>query len=652
VGIRATIDDVEVPIASGDIPAFSFSVLDLEEPDKLKGTSSTTFKMPATRDVRAVLGGPGMAETVTNIRPRLRIGNGGQVLYESKVVPIERNRDEYSVIAVGDNAEWFDLAKSTKLRSLDMGTSPTIDDTLMRDSWIDEDVDLRFPGIDFGSFENRTVAHNVTVNKIRPAINVHRFLRAAFALWGFSLRPMGSIGVLWKKFVVPNTFGSIKIGEDFLRNASATAYQTASPSYSALNTDTEFTFNANVFDPSGSLTGTGRFQPTFTLRTEVQLNYDLSAVITNGSFTPASMVVRFEFYNFTSGTSLGQQSITMNNLNPAAIGSINFGQFDMAGSQEFGIRIRLTAPGTILHVVTVNPTTYIKYIVRNIEYQEGVTVNVAEQAPDMTVMELLKSITGNRCMIVKTNAAHGEVQLWLDTEFYRGTDVGVDWRDRLDHNNPPTKQVPMYARRIEYRWKDDSNDRDLLNLADSEPDPGYGNADVEMENGTEDPITVEMPFAPTAMGALFDGNVFWPVSRKEDGVFQVDDYDREPRLLIMDGLADGAWRFDGVNETQYPRCYFINPSGRYTLAFGSGAVYGDEKLGTAQLQWADRQRRMMTPTLKGDVMIWPDEIWNIDQGVPRLINDGETDVWFYPQRINQFQFATPDYTEVVLLPLT
>lgn len=650
--IRATIDNVEVPIAQGEIPAFSFSVLDLEEPDKLKGSSSTTFKMPATRDVRAVLGGPGMAEAITNPRPKLRIGNGGQVLYESKVVPVERNRSEYSVIAVGDNAEWFDLAKSTKLRSLDMGTSPTITDTLMRDSWVDEDADLRFPGIDFGSFEDRASSFNVNVNKIRPAINTHRFLRAAFALWGFTLRPMGSLGTLWKKFVVPNTFGDIAIGEDFLRNATATAYQTGSTSYSVLNTDSEFGFNVNLFDPSGYLTGTGRYQPVLTLKAEVRFTYDLSAVIIPiAGFGTGVVLVLFELYNFTSGQSLAQQAFTMTSLDTQATGVINFGVFDMGFTQEWGIRIRLTSLNTSVHTIVVNPATFVKYVVKNIEYQEGVTVDVADQAPDMTVMELLKTLTGNRCMIVKTNAAHGEVQLWLDTEFYRGSDVGIDWRDRLDHTNPPTKQQPLYTRRLEYRWKEDNADRDLENLADSQPDPGYGNADVEMEDGTEDPIRIEMPFAATAMGALFDGNVFWPVSRKEDGTYQADDYDREPRLLIMDGLADGAWTFDGNAETQYPRTYFINPEGRYTLAFGSGTVYGDEKLGTAQLQWADRQRRMMTSTLVGDVMIWPDEIWNIDQGVPRLINDGESDVWFYPQKINQFEFATPGYTECTLLPL-
>lgn len=651
-GIRATIDDIEVPIDQGDIPAFSFSVLDLEDPDKLKGSSSTTFKMPATREVRAVLGGPGMSETVTNTRPRLRIGNEGQVLYESKVVPIERSSEGYSVVAVGDNAEWFELAKATKLRDIDMGTSATITDQLMRDSWVDDEQPLTFPVIDFGSFENRAANYNVTVNKLRPAIRLHTFLRRAFADWGFALRPMGSLQTLWKKLIVPNTFGDIKIGENFLRNSRMVAYETGSPSYSTLGVDTEFTFNTAVFDPSGTYTGVGRYTSPFTLNAAVVLHYDLSATIVNNQpFIPGTMTVQFQLYNFTSGQILSTVQFQMSSLQNTAVNVVNFGIHEMFNGHVFGIRVRLTSLNTSIHVLTVNPQTYIQYLPDTLEYQEGVTINVADQAPDMTVMDVLKAIAGNRCLLVQTNTAHGEVKLWLDSEFYRGMDQGIDWTARITHNPPPVKEVPLYPRRIEYRWKDDDNDRDLQRLADTLDDPGYGNYDKAMPDGTKDPIEVSMPFAPTAMGALFDGNIFVPVSRKEDGTYQTDDYDREKRLLIMQGLAPGAWTFDGNAETQYPMCYFINPSGMWTLAFGSGEVYGDLKLGTGELDWSERQRRMMTPRLHADVMIWPDEIWNLDQGVPRLVNDGYDDVWVYPVEINQYVFTQPEFTECVLIPL-
>lgn len=651
MGIRATIDGIEVPVKSEDIPAFTFSLLDLESPDRLTGSRSTTFRMPATRDVRAVLGGPGMSETVTNIRPLLRIGNGSEVLYESLVVPVERNADEYSVVAVGDNAEWFDLAKGTKLTDIDMGVSEPITDTLMRESWVDDEQALTFPIIDFGSFEDRASTYNVTVPKLRPAIRVHTFLRTAFAAWGYSIKVMGSLAGLWKKLVIPNTFGDVAIGEDILRFYSAEFARTNSPTFTTPTALTEFTFNSIVSDPSGSETGVGRYTAAVNMDVHVTFDYNVTGVvIASGGFTPL-VFVNMQLYNFTSAAFVAGSTIVMNPSQTSYIGTLDFGQQAFVLGNVYGLRIQVSSIGVSSASATFNPSTTINYDVVNVEYQENVTLNIAQQAPNMSVMELLKAIASNQCLIIRTNNARGEVEIWRDAEFYRGPDVGIDWSDRMSHNRPPTKEVPIYAKRIEYRWKEDNNDRDLLALEQSLNEPGYGNYDAVLTNGVNKPSEVTLPFAATAMGTLFGGGVFAPVMRKEDGTYQEDDYKREPRLLIMDGVATGDWRFDGVDEAEYPNCYFINPSGAWTLAFGSGEIYGDRKLGTVQVQWVDRLRRMVAPKLGAELMIWPDEISNLDQGVPRLVNDGYDDVWVHVQQINQFVFARPDYTQCVMVPV-
>ena len=653
MGIRATIDGIEVPVNESDIPAFTFSLLDLESPDRLTGSRSTTFKMPATREVRAVLGGPGMSETVTNIRPLLRIGDGSEVLYESLVVPVERNADEYSVVAVGDNAQWFDLAKGTKLTDLDMGVSEPITDTLMRESWEDDEQALAFPIIDFGSFEDRASSFNVTVQKLRPAIRVHAFLRTAFAAWGYSIKVMGSLAGLWKKLVIPNTFGDVAIGEDILRFYSAEFARTDSPTFTSPTAITEFTFNSIVNDPSGSETGVGRYTAAVDMEASIVLDYDVSATVIpigGSGFTPL-VFINIQLYNFTTATTLTGSTIVLTPSQSSYIGSLDFGVQSLAAGSAYGLRIQVSSIGVASASATFNPSTSINYNVERVEYQENVTLNIAQQAPNMSVMELMKAIATTQCLILRTNNARGEVEIWRDAEFYRGTDAGLDWTDRMDHGSPPTKEVPIYSKRIEYRWRNDSKDRDLVALEQTMNEPGYGNYDAVLANGSNKPTEITLPFAATAMGTLFGGGVFAPVSRKEDGTYQEDDYKREPRLLIMDGVADGAWRFDGVDETQYPKCYFINPSGAWTLAFGSGAVYGDAKIGTAQLQWAERLRRMVAPRLNADLMIWPHEISNLDQGVPVLVNDGFDDVWVYLQQINQFIFARPGYTGCVMVPV-
>lgn len=268
----------------------------------------------------------------------------------------------------------------------------------------------------------------------------------------------------------------------------------------------------------------------------------------------------------------------------------------------------------------------------------------------MTVMDVLKGIAGNRCLIFKTNSAHGEVQVWADNEFYRDTSIGIDWRTRITHNPLPVKEEPLYTRLMEFRWKEDDDDQYVITENTAIPAPGYGNADVELPDGVNDPLKVELPFAPTGMSWMF-GSVFAPAIHKVDGTYQVDDYTFEPRLLIMEGVFPGEWRFDGVDETEYPKCYFVHPQGRWTLSFRNDELYGGNLLGTASLQWEGRQRRMMSPRLNASVMIYPDEVWDLDQGVPRLVNDGFDDVWMYPAKVSQYRFDEIEHTECTLIPL-
>jgi len=274
----------------------------------------------------------------------------------------------------------------------------------------------------------------------------------------------------------------------------------------------------------------------------------------------------------------------------------------------------------------------------------------------MTVMELLKSIANNRCLIFRTNAAHGEVQVWQDVDFYRDTSTGIVWRDRVNHNNAAIKELPLYPRRMEYRWKEDDEDQTVIDLNTQIGEPGYGNADIVLDGGAKDTVEVEMKFAPTGMAWAFENALFLPRIYKVEGTYQVDTYEFEPRLLIMEGVAPGAWRFDGVDETEYPKCYFVHPQGKWTLSFRQESVFGGPMTGgsmegTATLQWGGRHRRMKSPRLRCDVMIHPDEVWNLDQGIPRLVNDGFTDLWMYVANVDQFRFDKAEYTECTLIPV-
>jgi hypothetical protein len=43
----------------------------------------------------------------------IRIGDGGQVLFEGVCTPVEWSEDRVSIAAFGDNADWIGKAKNT-----------------------------------------------------------------------------------------------------------------------------------------------------------------------------------------------------------------------------------------------------------------------------------------------------------------------------------------------------------------------------------------------------------------------------------------------------------------------------------------------------------------------------------------------------------
>ena len=122
--MRTTIGGVDVSLAEKDLPEFSYSLIEAIDPSKVRGSSSTTFDIPATNSARVALGGPSMNEG-TPPQQEFRIGNGSQVMFDGIAVPVKGDEDRVSVVVFGDNAEWINAAKNTRCTEVDLGSLTT-----------------------------------------------------------------------------------------------------------------------------------------------------------------------------------------------------------------------------------------------------------------------------------------------------------------------------------------------------------------------------------------------------------------------------------------------------------------------------------------------------------------------------------------------
>ena len=267
----------------------------------------------------------------------------------------------------------------------------------------------------------------------------------------------------------------------------------------------------------------------------------------------------------------------------------------------------------------------------------------------MTVADAFKAITSIFNLAVVTNDNTGTVEISYFDDFLKPTDEGVDWTGKENHLERPKKVEPPIPRSYQFRYMEDDNDADLVDLSETAAYPGYGNADFLLDNGYDKPFEVEVKFAPTAMGLTFD-TCFIPLMRKEDGTFQTDTYSYKPRILIADGVAEGAWKFDGVSRTQYPRAYFVNPGERYSLAFGQDQTYGTAAPGTVESYYRNRLQRINDSfILDISLRLWDDELAGIDFRKPVLVSDGYVSGWYYILKIDQKRFGVDEYTRVELL---
>lgn len=667
--MRGRLNDSEVYLDEGQLPAFSLSVTALTDPSKIKGTTSTTLRILATPEAKRVVGSEFMAQRPLG-RPVLRIGEDSVDLFRSEVKVLEQDRGVIEAIAVSGNATWFEYAKNLKLREFDFGDTPIVDAAFQRDSWDDETQIVSFPLIDFGSLKNMNYTTSVAVEKLRPGVRWYRVLQEAFKAGGYTIQAKGSFSRDWK---IPFDIwpGGKPQSRSIDPNPDLSEIRTSGPGAGSLVTTKPIGEEPGkssmlvVSDPAGHIEGFD-----YTVRYKMPFDGDLA--VRFWKFTilgvPTELDgtrLRLVLYNITESTPVVQvySDVLVSGTDYEWTGefpdipALKDEEFFVGFSNETDSNVDITLddaspfPGRVYYQPSTRP------------YMAGCPLIINTCLPDLTLVEYLKAWMNDQCLVCSTSPNGKVISLWRDKDYYmkpREGGIYRDWTSLIDHTIAPKKANPQKTRKLLFRFDTDEGDRSIrqTNLV---PSPGFANADVAI-GGLDKEDTIELPAAPTAMGFRFPGTGLpfrIPLMIDVDAEPDVDEYGRKHRMLMLDKTVLGFWTHDGDDMNVVPNCYFsatdrISATRRpLEVGFANMVVFGDEvSRGTIAAYWGNRLRRLKeSRTIEAYFLIRDNELRNFHHGIPTLVDDGSGPRWYYVQEIFQHRFGKNVPTKCILVEI-
>lgn len=648
--MNGRIDGKEVYLSENELPEFTASINDILDPGSIKGTRSTTIRVIRTPQAAQALGGEWMAEEDRNQRPTLRIGEGSVDLFSAQVVPVSRNRDEIELIAVGGNASWFELAKTTRLREFDFGISDVITAAVQKATWTNEDGLLYFPLIDFGTFNGTCGPED-----LRPGLRAHRIIGDILASQGWTLRTNGTLSDVWKKLVVIDP----KV-EPSLENPTPFPYN----------------FDLATSDPAGFY-----FVPSADGMLEVEL-FSMRFQ-TDDPFNDEFDGVPFRVlvYDFTDRVALATLDLPASYFGEPGYGSYNvshaFDPIQVASGHNIGLAVQavgLDGQERTINVVGLL-TSYVRYDRDSgtqvserwafstqffevtdggflLPYAAETRLQIAAVCPSLTLIQLVQAISNALCLVWVTNTEAKTIDVWYDAEYFRKPTKSIttrDWTDRIDFTEAPERIEPAKPRRLTLKWAEDDDDRFLRRYA-QQIGTTYARADIDFDGAYGSDKEIDIPFAPSAVAQV--AGLIIPRLQEFGGNPTEDNFDRTARLFIADGLSTGNWTLGGNSETQYPKVYFGAITPAVALPFDNANIPSGAQSTAVLTTWKRRLDELRySRVLECSVFIRDSELQDFDHGMPTLVDDGSGPRWYYVQEIQGHRFGVHEPTRVRLVEI-
>lgn len=646
--MKATINGLDAYMGEDAIPAVSLSVNSLEDPSKVGGTATTTFKVIMTKEAARAIGKQFLSGKQFTNRPTLEIEGSGDTGLSMEVAVMSVDRDVVECVAVGGNASWFEWAKSIKLKEYPWRLGPSVNGPDILSSWTSGLV--YFPLVDYGAFEGQDETYDVGLAQIRPGFRIFTCLTELFEAEGWTFR---ASGVRANNEI--DKFIHLEDGEKAtvsVTDPKIQFYDPVSRQYSYVQYD-EIP-NAIAFDNTGFLNPDDWSPLTFrqTVRQEgnVRVSFNLTIPYPDD---PDYDGLRFRvvLVDHTDQVVIG--GIESDAVVFFADGVIEFsgelGPFYVLEGHEVYLGIQVSGPVTEETGDGIDGDCQYSF---SSDYQELGKVEIGSIMPPWTLAELVKNFFTAQQYVPVTDAANKIIDVWAVEEYFRKPSTGGayrDWTTRMDHTVAPRRKVDALPRVAELRYKEGGDDRHLKRM-ERVSNGTHANASVNLPRGIKDTQVTTLAWSATFMDTVFDG-VTIPVIRNDGGAIGEDDYSHTSRILVADGTASGNWKILGTDLTYYPKCYFVQKGAEgIAMAFDNPLQFGGGQPKMIENQWAHRVRMWReSDLLEANLFIRDTEIKDFDFGLPTLIDDGAGPEWVWVQEIKQHRFGVNKPTQCVLV---
>lgn len=667
--MRATVNGKEVFLDADELPAFSLSINEVTDPSVIRGARSPTIRVVSDNGAKRAFGTEFMGQLRSGQRPELRIGNGGVDDFRAEVVVTRQDRNAIECVAVGGNATWFEYAKKTKLRDIDLGVTAPLDPDVQRATWYDVDSTVLFPLVDMGALEGRDASYDVPLLGLRPGLRTHRVIEEAMKAIGYKVRAVGELANDWKKFVLFAPSETIR-SEIVDPSPSATSVRPLDEGPEAACTTTPRSSTPGWYecqatsDPSSLFNGAAiasaqRYLVPFDTKISVTIR-DL--VIENIPAELDGTRLHFVLWDKTGGYPIAEVTTDPLMAGDDYTFSADFPLAQVEEGTEINVGINNETEDDVVVIIqdldigdpSSEGTARITFKPTTQAYSEGAPLVIQTASPDFTVIELISGLMKQWCLTVTTSEYDHTISFYYDHDYFRiatGRAQERDWKSRIDISTAPARVRANLPAQLNFRFKEDTQDRELVKRNKVTAPEDYGSAVVEL-GGLEANKDVSVPWAATGMVRTLSGLLI-PAMRKVGGEYQVDSYDFQPRLLVMDGLTPGSWKHEGSMLTEYPKCYFVHPDPESTsVAFGNQSVYFIAPPGTVETRWAKRLQRMRdSDLLEASLFLKDHELSDFHHGIPTLVDDGSGPAWYYVQEIKEHRFGMGRPTKCVLVQI-
>jgi hypothetical protein len=357
---------------------------------------------------------------------------------------------------------------------------------------------------------------------------------------------------------------------------------------------------------------------------------DIVVASTSIDVVPVDIVT--DVFGETFIVELDQELMSVQNVDPTKVYNI---RLRTSNAQQNAVYIVAGTTFTFTgSTSTVDPVQDVSYYVSS------------AIAPSLNIGDVISALANILRLVITTDQLTNTVTFQHYDDYLLDVSAGVDWSDRLSHNDLPAKVMPEVPERYLFKYTTDDKDERLLNYNGEAEWTAEGRYDT---TGREDEKVTTVKFAATQQGTRF-GGVVVPVIKEVD---KVTDYVKcKPRILVHGGYSvpgGTAVTLSGVGGLTYAPRYYFAGSGGLDINLGFGDDVG--RIGTLNRYWRASLLRATKPYLRGEFRVYDDEFMNFEFAKPRLVNDGYGSVWMYVQTIKGKRFGDDDLVECDLIPV-